>query len=75
MATTQEHPPAHNSRATVIGVLVDPNDAITADSEAHDMRMAARSVGQRIEIVQAGSARDIETVFAKLGGMQVGALW
>jgi putative ABC transport system substrate-binding protein len=60
--------------AAVIGVLVDPNDAITADSEARDMRMAARSVGQRIEVVRAGSARDIETVFAKLGEMQVGAL-
>ena len=58
----------------MIGVLVDPNDAITADREAHDMREAARSVGQRIEILQAGSAHDIETVFAKLSAMQVGAL-
>src|SRR6516225_2413906 len=30
-------------KAVVIGVLVDPNDAITADREAHDMREAARS--------------------------------
>jgi putative ABC transport system substrate-binding protein len=61
-------------KAVMIGVLVDPNDAITADREAHDMREAARSVGQRIEILQAASAHDIETVFAKLSAMQVGGL-
>src|SRR2546430_9834987 len=38
------------------------------------MRAAARSVGQRIEILQASTAHDIETAFASLIGMQVGAL-
>jgi putative ABC transport system substrate-binding protein len=61
-------------KATVIGVLVNPNDPITTNSETNDMRMAARSVEQRIEILQAGTARDIETVFASLIAMQVGAL-
>jgi putative ABC transport system substrate-binding protein len=60
--------------AAVIGVLVNPNDPITTNNETNDMRMAARSVGQRIEILQAGTARDIETVFASLTAMQVGAL-
>jgi putative ABC transport system substrate-binding protein len=61
-------------RAAVIGVLVNPNDPITTKSETNDMRAAARSVGQRIEILQAGSAHDIEMVFASLTAMQVGAL-
>jgi putative tryptophan/tyrosine transport system substrate-binding protein len=58
----------------VIGVLVNPNDPITTNSETNDMRAAARSVGQRIEILQASTAHDIETAFASLIGMQVGAL-
>ncbi len=58
----------------MIGVLVNPNDPITVNSETDDMRTAARSVGQRIEILQAGTAGDIETVFARLVAMQVGAL-
>jgi putative tryptophan/tyrosine transport system substrate-binding protein len=61
-------------KAAVIGLLVNPNDPITTNSETDDMRTAARSVGQRIEILQAGTARDIETVFARLVAMQVGAL-
>jgi ABC-type uncharacterized transport system substrate-binding protein len=60
--------------AAVIGVLVNPNDPITTNVETNDMRTAARSVGQRLEILQAGTARDIETVFARLVAMQVGAL-
>ena len=58
----------------MIGVLVNPNDPITTNSETNDMRAAARSVGQRIEILQASTAHDIETAFASLIGMQVGAL-
>ena len=61
-------------KAAAIGVLVNPNDPITTNSETNDMHMAARSVGQRIEILQAGTARDIETVFASLTAMQISAL-
>jgi putative ABC transport system substrate-binding protein len=61
-------------KAVVIGVLVDPNDAVTAENVAYDMRAAARPIGQQIEILQAGTAHDIETVFAKLSAMQIGAL-
>src|SRR5947209_13017848 len=38
------------------------------------MRAAARSVGQRIEILQAGTERDIDTVFARMIDMRVDAL-
>src|SRR5262249_42891686 len=60
--------------AAVIGVLVNPNDPITASSEAKAMHAAARSAGQRIEILQAGTERDIDAVFANRIDMQVGAL-
>ena len=60
--------------AAIIAVLVNPNDLITANSETTLMRAAGRSVGQRIEILQAGTARDIDAAFAKLIDMQAGAL-
>jgi putative ABC transport system substrate-binding protein len=60
--------------AAIIGVLVNPNDPITASSEANTMRSAARSVGQRIEILQAGTERDIDAAFASLVDMQAAAL-
>jgi hypothetical protein len=40
---------------TVIAVLVDPNNLTTASGETDLMRAAARSVEQRIEIVQAST--------------------
>jgi len=58
----------------LIGVLVNPNDPITASSETSATRAAARSVGQRIEILQAGSEREIDAAFAKLIDMRAGAL-
>jgi putative ABC transport system substrate-binding protein len=60
--------------AAIIGVLVNPNDPITASSETNNMRAAARSVGQRIEILQAGTERDIDTAFASLTAMRADAL-
>src|SRR5262249_11890577 len=43
-------------------------------SETSATRAAARSVGQRIEILQAGSEREIDAAFAKLIDMRAGAL-
>ena len=60
--------------SALIGVLVNPNDPITASSEANLMHKAAHSVGQRIEILQAGTEHDIDVAFANLIDMQVGAL-
>jgi putative ABC transport system substrate-binding protein len=60
--------------AALIGVLVNPNDPITASSETDLMRTAARSVAQRIEILQAGTERDIDSAFATLIDMRADAL-
>jgi putative ABC transport system substrate-binding protein len=61
-------------KSAIIGVLVNPNDPITAISEADEMREAGRSVGQRIEVLQAGDERGIDTAFARLIEMQANAL-
>jgi hypothetical protein len=58
----------------VIGVLVNPNDPVTANSETNDMRAAARLVGQQIEILQAGTERDIDKAFANLIDLRFDAL-
>ena len=59
---------------TIIGVLVNPNDSIAANTETNGMRKAAQLVGQRIEILQAGTDRDIDTAFARLIDMRAHAL-
>jgi putative ABC transport system substrate-binding protein len=53
-------------KSAIIGVLVNPNDPITAIGEADEMREAGRSAGQRIEILQAGDEHEIDTAFARL---------
>jgi putative ABC transport system substrate-binding protein len=61
-------------KAAVIGVLVNPNDPVTANAETNDMRAAARLVGQHIEILQAGTERDIDRAFANLIDLRFDAL-
>jgi putative ABC transport system substrate-binding protein len=58
----------------IIGVLVNPRDSVPASNETNDIRAAARSVGQRVEILQAGSEREIDNAFAAIPDLQVGAL-
>jgi putative ABC transport system substrate-binding protein len=59
---------------TIIGVLVNPSDSVGADTETIGMRKAAQSIGQRIEILQARTDRDIDTAFARLIDLQAHAL-
>jgi putative tryptophan/tyrosine transport system substrate-binding protein len=59
---------------TIIGVLVNPNDSVATDTETNGVRKAAQSVGQRIEILQASTDRDIDTAFARLTDMHAHAL-
>jgi putative tryptophan/tyrosine transport system substrate-binding protein len=61
-------------RATIIGVLVNPSDSIGADTETNGMRKAAQSIGQRVEILQARTDRDIDAAFARLIDLQAHAL-
>jgi putative ABC transport system substrate-binding protein len=61
-------------RDTVIGVLVNPSDSIGADTETKGMRKAGQSIGQRIEILQARTDRDIDAAFVRLIDLRTHAL-
>jgi putative ABC transport system substrate-binding protein len=53
-------------KAATIGVLVNFSDPLTASSETDGIRAAARSIGQRIEILKANTEREIDAAFAGL---------
>src|SRR5258708_6983121 len=59
--------------AVRVGVLVDPNFPLT-ESFASDVRAAASSIGKQIEVVEAPTGRDIDTVFASLAQKPIDAL-
>ena len=61
-------------KSTIIGVLVNPDDPITANGEAHEMRGAGNAVGQQIEILQASTEHDIDAAFAHLIDIRANAL-
>src|SRR6266478_2934755 len=50
--------------AVRVGVLVDPNFAPT-QSFVSDVESAALSIGKQIEVLEAGTGRDIDTAFAR----------
>jgi putative tryptophan/tyrosine transport system substrate-binding protein len=59
--------------AAVIGMLVNPNFP-DAGSQAKDVKEAAGIVGQQVHIVNASSDSDIDSAFANLVRLPVGAL-
>jgi putative ABC transport system substrate-binding protein len=59
--------------ATTIAVLVNPNSP-GAEARLRDVREAARLLGQRFSIVNAGSEGDFEMAFAGLVQQRAGAL-
>src|SRR5262249_9753474 len=61
----------HN--ATTIAVLVNPGSP-NAEIQVNDIQTAARSVGQQIDILNAGTIRDIDAAFARLAQMRADAL-
>ena len=56
-----------------VGVLVDPNFALT-QSFVSDVQAAALSIGKQIEVLEAPTGRDIDTAFARLGQKPIDAL-
>jgi putative ABC transport system substrate-binding protein len=52
-------------KATVIAILVNPNNPSTA-AETSDMQEAARALGKQAVVLRAGSANELETTFANL---------
>jgi putative ABC transport system substrate-binding protein len=56
-----------------VGVLLDPRFP-SAKVHTRDAQEAARELGIRIEVLNASSARDLETIFASLGQRRLGSL-
>ena len=59
--------------AVRVGVLVDPNYALT-QSFVSDVQAAALSIGKQIEVLEAPTGRDIDTAFARLAQKPIDAL-
>ena len=60
-------------QAATIAVLVNPDNART-EGDKSDMEAAARSVGQQIIVVSAGTASEIDTAFGTIARQRAGAL-
>jgi ABC-type uncharacterized transport system substrate-binding protein len=60
--------------AARIGVLADPKWPTTTERILSDVRAAALAIGRQIEVLNASTARDIDTVFAGLPQKPVDAL-
>jgi putative ABC transport system substrate-binding protein len=58
--------------AAVIGMLLNPNSP-AAELQRRDIPDAARTVGQRIVIVEASNEQEIDAAFAALVQQQIGA--
>src|SRR5215813_6798768 len=59
--------------APTIAVLVNPNSP-NAEMQVNDVQVAARSVGQQVDILNASTIREIDAAFVRLGQMRVDAL-
>ena len=59
--------------AVRVGVLIDPNFALT-QSFVSDVQAAALSIGKQIEVLEAPTVRDIDTAFARLAQKPIDAL-
>jgi putative ABC transport system substrate-binding protein len=59
--------------AVRVGVLVDPNYA-PSQSFVSDVQAAALSIGKQIEVLEAPTGRDIDTVFARFAQKPIDAL-
>ena len=60
--------------ATIIGVIVNPN-TIETEAERTELMIAARTIGQKLIILDVGGDRDIETAFATFVQRGVGAVF
>ena len=59
--------------AARIAVLVNPNTQY-AENQVNDLKAAARSVGQEIDLLQASTIRDIDAAFKRIAQMRAEAL-
>jgi putative ABC transport system substrate-binding protein len=60
--------------ATTIALLVNPTNRTLADALARDVQPAVQRLGLKLEVLEASTERDFETVFATLARMPAVAL-
>ena len=58
----------------VLALLINPNNP-NAEPDTKDLQAAADALGRRLEVLRAGSEREIETAFAAAVERKVGALF
>jgi putative ABC transport system substrate-binding protein len=61
-------------KATVIGMLINPNYNVNAEQQVSDAVAAAQALGIRLHLVRASSERDFAPAFASLAQQKAGAL-
>jgi putative ABC transport system substrate-binding protein len=59
--------------ATTVGFLVNPTDPRFV-SQTKDIQEAAKTFGVQIQVVNASTDAELESAFAELGQLRVGAL-
>jgi putative ABC transport system substrate-binding protein len=60
--------------ARVVGLLVNPNDPAVAESQQREVLVAAPTLGLEVTVLNAGTERDFDGVFAKLVELRASAL-
>jgi putative ABC transport system substrate-binding protein len=60
--------------ATIIAVLVNPNNATAFETQSSDLQAAARSLGLQLHVLRASTERDLDTAFATLVQLRAGGL-
>ena len=60
--------------AMTLAVLINPRNLAQAENQVSEIQAAARSVGQEVNILNAGTIRDINAAFATLAQMPAEAL-
>ena len=60
--------------ATRVAVLVNPGDAVNAETTLRDVQAAARAVGLQMQIIRASTSREIDVTFATMARERPDAL-
>jgi putative tryptophan/tyrosine transport system substrate-binding protein len=60
--------------ATIIAVLVNPNDPARAETTSKELQAAAQTLGLQLHVLHASTDRDFDTVFARLVELRAGGL-
>jgi putative ABC transport system substrate-binding protein len=60
--------------ATIIAVLVNPNDPARAETTSNELQTAAETLGLQLHFLHASNDRDFDKVFARLVELRAGGL-